>query len=109
MRFSVVEYRPGTLDDSPEPAAPILLLAIEEDNGLRLFVDKKWPEFVEAPDHDYIARLIPDLKQRASFQPKELLQQLSSLNLHPLRTAASGEVPQASEWLSALRAQLGEL
>jgi hypothetical protein len=67
-----------------------LLLALEDGDGVRLFVNPDWRQFVVQEDFEYIETLLPDIRQRAERHPEALFEQLCSLAAGPLTTSEVG-------------------
>ena len=109
MKFCTVEYRPQSFGPTSEAAAPIFLLALEEDDALRVFFDPGWDSYVAEGDKKYISELLADLREQTVLQPKELFRRLGSLSLHPLRTRSRGPVSTAGVESEELRARFVEL
>ena len=65
-------------------------MAILEKGRLRVLVDPRWRESVEAKDIPYLDRLIPDVRERARADPDETFSHLLTLQAG-LLTADSGQ------------------
>jgi hypothetical protein len=90
MPYCVVEYRPKPWTVPPESPAPIFLLALTDQEGLCLFLNPSWTEFVREEDMSYIQALIPSLKRKSEHELGTLFEELSELSLGPLVTADVG-------------------
>lgn len=88
LRFCALAYR---AQDSGR-ATPFVLIVFEDaTGGLRFLVDPDWRAVVQAEDVEYLGALLRDFLERAKEQPAALFSQLSSLNVGPLVTEATGE------------------
>jgi hypothetical protein len=88
--YCVLEYRPEPWTKPAESVAPVFLIVVDGRDGLHFFLNPAWREFVLETDVEYIELIIRDFHDRALQSPRQLFDQLSSLSLGPLVTAATG-------------------
>jgi hypothetical protein len=70
---------------------PVALLVLEDERGnLRFLVHPDLRQNINYGDLPYIESLLMDFIERAKLHPEQLLQQLGSLAVGPLVTAATG-------------------
>jgi hypothetical protein len=69
----------------------LILLALKSGVGcLRLFIHPNLNAVVHQNDIEYIDSLIQDLRERAQLHPEKLFTQISTLEIGPLLTRATG-------------------
>ena len=86
-RICALQYN----DQSTPPAVspgPVVLLAILDASGLKLYSHRGLRQQVSERDWAYINELILDLEDRSREFPAEVFQQLSNLSVGPLITGA---------------------
>jgi hypothetical protein len=108
LRFCFLAYNKADGESiPPSPHALPFLVALESPGGeLGLFIRPDWESFVPVVDHQFIQSLLVDLKDRLSYEPSAVFEQLSTLDLGPLVTCEVGSLasddPELSDRLRGL-------
>jgi len=86
-RICALQY--SARNSSPAAVSgPVILLAIQDESGLKLFPHRGLKQQVSEQDWEYIDELLLDLEGRSREFPVEVFQQLSNLSVGPLITGA---------------------
>ena len=70
----------------PVSETAFLVAKKQQSEGLSLFVNPAWREFVASRHWEYMDDLLEDFKERKRFEPDALFQQLCSLRVGPIIT-----------------------
>lgn len=89
-RFCALAYRVPEYRGTPSREQKVIVLLVEDDGSVNVFVDPNWQEVTETSDHDYIYAILADFKNRAKIDAKALFQQASSLSVGSLVTSEVG-------------------
>lgn len=89
---------PGTQAEAA--AGTVLLFAIKDRAGLRLYAHPALGQQISDRDRHYVEELVKDLVQRSKQDPEDVFRQLSSLSVGPLITDESGWVEGQSSLAS---------
>ena len=91
IRFCALESRSPDLGDTSPHEASVIVLALRAEGGfLHLLVHPDWRGIVQPIDHEYIAALLDDFRERARLEPAALFEQISSLGVGPIVTYRVG-------------------
>jgi hypothetical protein len=71
-------------------AGVVILMAIRDSVGLRLFVHRSYKQHISDRDQAYIDDLLMDLVLRSKTHPDEVFEQLSNLSVGPVITGGVG-------------------
>ena len=75
-----------SLGSETAPEIVLLVAKNEQSEGLSLFVNPAWREFVASRHWEYMGDLLEDFKERKRLEPDALFQQLCSLRVGPIIT-----------------------
>lgn len=100
-RICTVKYRwpESTIGSS---AGVLILLAIKEDAGLKLYTLRAFSEQISEHDQEYISELLEDLSRRGKMFPNQVFKQLSDLSVGPI-------VTDSVSWIELCDSTIGEL
>jgi hypothetical protein len=81
----VLEYNPSAARKRFSSEQPFVLALFELDGSqLKLRVRPDWAQRISPDDRIYIDELLKDWKARSTVDPRELFEQVLSLNVGPL-------------------------
>lgn len=83
-------------------AGVVILLAIKDDAGLKLYTHPTVVRQISEQDQEYINDLLKDLSHRANTFPDQVFQQLSNLSVGPIIT-------DSVRWIELREFTIGEL
>ena len=83
-------------------AGVVILMAIRDPSGLRLYVCRSYKQHVSDRDQAYIDDLLMDLVLRSKTHPDEVFEQLSNLSVGPVIT-------DAVEWVELRESLMAEV
>ncbi len=80
-------YHENEMQGSESGTGEVLIVAKwKQSEGLSLFTNPRWRDFVKSKHHGYLEDLLQDFRDRRQFEPAKLFEQLCSLRVGPLIT-----------------------
>jgi hypothetical protein len=105
MEFCALKYGlPASRSDADSGA--VILLAVKDENALRLYLHKAFQQRTADRDLRYMNELLPDLLLRSRRSPEAAFRQLSQLSVGPLVTEEVGQRDFSTEPVENLYPEL---
>ncbi|MGA9585803.1 MAG: hypothetical protein WBQ95_10780 [Terracidiphilus sp.] len=105
-QYCILIYRaPGSGFVPSGGETPILLALLSPDGELSFFVKPRWFDIVAHEDQHYFRSLMEDIAARSKFEPRELFQQVASLEVGPLIARDVGPWKTREDAVKALQAE----
>jgi hypothetical protein len=100
-RFCAAAYNKSNLAPPSKSAEDVLLIALMSVDRLEIRVRPDWQSQVRSQDRKFLSSFFASITRFAAEDPATALDQISSLSMGPMVTAATGE--KLAEWPDLLR------